>query len=163
MTGLGGQDLNSHIQCRGHKPPQPPHWGRVHFFPTPLPPHSNSCTSARPSASHRCRCTAARSTGRPVPSAAWPATPTALGTAPSAPATSLQPRGRSPDCISFVWPLRLLACLQSFVRHHRTPAVQWEPVGWMWGGGGLSVHLQHSSVGECIAQGRLEGGVPLFS
>lgn len=65
-----------------------------------FPVFSNSCTWARLWASPRCRCTAVRCTGKPAPSAAWPGTLTAPGTAPSVPDTSPPPRGRRTNICS---------------------------------------------------------------
>lgn len=67
--------------------------------PTVWPCLSNSNNSTwaprRPSPS--CPCTAAGSMARAVPSAAWPETPTAPGTAPAAHATCPTPRGTAPS------------------------------------------------------------------
>lgn len=129
-------------------------------FRTPLPsrpwscpPNSSSCSWARLWASRRCRCTAARSTGRPAPSAAWPGTLTAPGTAPSAPDTFPPPRGRwgkhvhahagthagaADKYLPFISPRCLLSSRSSCARRHGfcvndvTGGRTWE----------LSAHLQ---------------------
>jgi len=56
-------------------------------------PPSNSSMPARPQRWPSCPCTAAAPTAKPVPSAAWPGTRTAPGTAAPAPATCPTPRG----------------------------------------------------------------------
>lgn len=86
--------------------------------------HSNSCTLARPWASHRCLYTVVRCMGKLVPSAALPGTLIAPGTAPSAPDTFPLPKGRSkhmPDkYLSFIYPQECL--LSSHASFEQRPA-----------------------------------------
>src|SRR4029434_1545999 len=64
-----------------------------------LSPYSNSCMWARRRASPIWCCTAAMCTARSVPTAAWPETLTAPGTANPAPATPPRRRGRLCGCV----------------------------------------------------------------
>lgn len=87
--------------------------GFLSFTPVFRPDFSNSCTWARLWASRRCPCTAARCTGKPAPSAAWPGTLTAPGTAPSVPDTFPLPRGRRARSLAKYLPSISPQCLPS--------------------------------------------------
>lgn len=120
---------------RGLKPHKPPSFYKsptgtlkLYIPALSLCPRSNSCTSALAWACRRCLCIAARCTGKLAPSAAWPGTLTAPGTAASARDTSPPPRGRSLRATRtnpwpFVYPrvgLAEPACF-SFASHAVTP------------------------------------------
>src|SRR4029434_4853656 len=79
--------------------------------PVSLSPYSNSCMWARRRASPIWCCTAAMCTARSVPTAAWPETLTAPGTANPAPATPPRRRGRLCGCVGVCVCLLVCVCV----------------------------------------------------